>query len=285
MCINRRVYNTICQQSGMVRYRRKKLRYGISSGALTFAAGWAVVALIMPTTAFESVPRWKSTLWVYLGTHLIELSTSHTGGFGFNSVQPVEIAGLPQEIYLLPMLAVAVAAGYTCYELQSTRISYNVSNAVAAGTGYFLTGLVAMVISNIRPSISSLLLFALVIGGGIWIGSTLLGYLSGGLPFLGVASLGNIAAMGILVVLGGVAIVSAILGLIVVAFGAAVIVGSSFGVSRQLERRGNRHSKDVGFPRFHGLQLFVENYWLQIFALGVVLIALVYGISGNVIQV
>lgn len=269
----------------MSRYRRKQqLRYGISSGILTFTAGWAIVTLIMPTTAFESVPRWKSTLWVYLGTNLIKLSDSHTGGFGYSTIEPVEIAGLPGVTYLLPILAVTVAAGYTCYELRSTRIKHNVSNALAAGAGYFLTGLVAMFVSNIQPSISSLLLIALVVGGGIWIGSTLLGYLSGGLPFLGIASFGSIAAVGTLVVLGGITIVSAIEGLIVVSFGVAAVVGSSFGVSRQLERQGSR-SRDTQFPRLYGLQLVLEKHWFQILVTTTVVLALIYGISGNEIPI
>lgn len=269
----------------MSRYRRKRLRYGISSGVLTFTAGWAIITLVTATTAFKSVPRWKSTLWVYLGTNLIELSDSHTGGLGFNTVQPVEIAGLPSEIYLLPVLVVTVAASYTCYQLRSTRIKHNVSNALAAGAGYFLTGLVAMFISNIQPTISNLLLIAFIVGGGIWVGSTLLGYLSSGLPFLGIASLGSISAVGILVVLGGITIVSTIYGLIVMAFGVAVIVGSSFGVSRQLRRRGNRYSRDVRFPRLRGLQLVIEKHWFQILVITIVVIALIYGISGKSIQI
>ncbi|MFC3957881.1 hypothetical protein [Halovivax cerinus] len=269
----------------MSRYRRKQqLRYGISSGILTFTAGWAIVTLITPTTAFKSVPRWKSTLWVYLGTNLIELSDSHTGGFGYNTVEPVKIVDLPDVVYLLPILAVTVAAGYTCYELRSTRVRHNISNALAAGAGYFLTGLVAMFISNVQPTISSLLLIAFVVGGGIWVGSTLLGYLSGGLPFLGIASLGSIAAIGILVLLGGIAILSAIQGLIMMAFGVAVVVGSSFGVSRQLERRGGR-SPDVRFPRLRGLQLTVEKHWFPILVTTIVVLALAYGTSGRTIQI
>lgn len=269
----------------MARHRRKQLRYGISSGVLSFIAGWAIVALTMPTTVFESVPRWQSTLWAYLGAHLVELSDSHTGGYGFGSVQPVEIAGLPSMIYFLPLIAVAVAASYTCYNLYSTRIKHNVSNGMAAGAGYFLTGLIAMFVSNIQPSISIVLLFALVIGGGIWIGSTLLGYLSGDLPFFGVASLGTLAAVGILVVLGGIAIVVSIRGLILMAFGSSIVVGGAAGVSRQLERKGNRYSRDVEFARLRGFQLFVENNWFQIVVLLAVLVALIYGISGNVIRI
>lgn len=268
----------------MYRHRRKQLRYGISSGILTFTAGWAIIALILPTTVFEPVPRWKSTLWVFLGTNLIELSDSYTGGLGLNTVQPVEIAGLPSEIHLLPILAVTTAAGYTCYQLRSTRVKHNVSNALAAGAGYFLTGLVAMYISNIQPAISSLLLIAFFVGGGIWIGSTLLGYLSGGLPFLGIASFGSIAAVGILVLLGGMAIVSTILGLIIIAFGVAVVVGSSFGVSRQLRRRGSRYSNDVRFPRLRGLQLVLEKHWFPIIVVAIVVAALIYGISGKTIH-
>lgn len=268
----------------MYRHRHKQLRYGIASGVLTFAAGWATIALIMPTTVFESVPRWKSTLWVYLGTNLIELSDSHTGGLGFNTMQPVEIASLPSITYILPIVTVTIAAGYTCYELRSTRLKHNVSNALAAGAGYFLTGLVAMFISDIQPTMSDFLLIALVLGGGLWIGSTILGYLSGGLPFFGVASLGSIAAVGTLVILGGITILAVIQGLILMAFGVAVVVGASFGVSRQLERRGSRYSGDVRFARIRGLQLIFEKYWLQILATTIVIFALIYGISGNTIQ-
>lgn len=269
----------------MSRYRRKRFRYGFSSGAISFVGGWALVALLTPNEAFVSIERWKSTLWVYLGTHGIKLSDIHQGGVGFGGVQPARIAGVPEWTAYLPFIVVGVAAGYTCYEIHSSRIKHNVSNAFAAGAGYFLTGLVALVVSDMQPSLSTLLLIALVVGGGIWAGSVVLGRATGDLPFIGIASFGTIAALGILVILGGLAILAVIQGLLVASIGGSGTVGVGFGFSRRLERQGNRYSRQEDYPRLRGLHIFLSEHWVQLTVLTVIVGALVYGISGNVIQV
>ena len=147
----------------MRRHRRKKLRYGLVSGFVAFAGGWAIATFLTPTDAFTNYPRWQTTLWVFLGAHLVELSSVHTGGIGLNSQQPLELFEIPTYIRLVPVVAVTAASVYTCTEISTNRLKQNISNAFGAGTGYFVAGLIAMVASDIQPGISMVLL----IGGGV----------------------------------------------------------------------------------------------------------------------
>lgn len=263
----------------MARLRRKRHRYGLTSGILAFAAGWAAITLILPNSALSAFPRWKTSLWVYLGTHFVRLSDVFFGGVGLNTVQPVDVVGLQSNVFAIPVAAAGLAGLYTCYEINSTRIKHNIENAMTAGTGYFLCGLAAMILADVRPEVSMILIIALVVGGGIWLGSTVLGFLTGGLPFIGIASLGSIAAIGILMLMGGIAILSAILGLVAISFIAPGLAGALVGISRQLERRGRRH--DSRFSRSHGLYSFAHEYWKVIVATGLIAVALFVGLTGG----
>jgi hypothetical protein len=227
------------------------MRLGLVTGVLAFCAGWAVIALLAPQGVFNA-PRWQNTLWMYLGANTVTLNT---GVLGQNTIQPVSEAELSEFVYLVPVIAVGVAGSYICSQIQSSRLKHNISNSMAAGTGYFLAALVAMVLSDIRPGISFLLIIALVLGGGLWIGSTLIGALSNEIPLIGIASLGTVVAVGLLVILGGVEILSVIQGLVLISFARAVVVGAGFGLSRRLEQRG-RHSE---YPRLAGVRHFLKD--------------------------
>jgi len=261
----------------MARLRQKQLRYGLTSGVLAFAAGWAAIAILLPKSAIVDYPRWQTSLWVYLGAHLVELSDSYLGGVGFDTINAFELVDLSGLIYLIPVATASIAGFYTCYKMNSTRIKHNISNAMAAGMGYFLAGLAAMLLADIRPSISMVLVLAFVAGLGIWLGSTILGILTRGIPFIGIASLGGIAAIGIIIVVGGVAILSAIWGLMGVAFAAPGGAGAIVGVSRQLERRGRGY--DTQFSRTRGLQSFIKEYWMLIFVIVIIGGALTIGLT------
>lgn len=266
----------------MRRLRRRKLRYGLSSALVAFLAGWAVTTFLTPEAVFGA-PRWQTTLWVYLGAHFVELSNTHTGGLGLETVQPVVAADVPTFVHFIPVLAVASAALYTCWQIHSSKIEHNVSNAVAAGMGYFVVSVGALIVSDMRPSITMLLVLALLVAGGFWLGSTFVRAFSGGLPFIGIASFGTVAALGILLFLGGLTVVSVLWGVIAVSFGGAAVVGFGVGVSRQLERRGNRRGGRL--PRLHGLALWVERHWIEIILVTTVLTALIIGLnSGETIR-
>ena len=255
-------------------HRRQRMRLGLVTGLLAFCAGWAVIALLAPQEVFDA-PRWQNTLWMYLGANTVELNQ---GILSQESVQPVNVADLPEYVYLLPILGVGIASSYICSEIQSGRVKHNMSNSMAAGASYFLTALVAMVISDIQPGISFLLIIALVAGGGLWIGSTLIGALSRGIPFLGIASLGTVVAIGIVVILGSVAVLSVIQGLVVVSFAPAMVVGAGFGISRRLERRGRRSD----YPRIAGLRDLLEDSWKETLVTVLVLVGLIIGLNGGI---
>lgn len=257
----------------MARYQQKRMRLGILTGGLAFCAGWAIIALLAPKAVFDA-PRWQNTLWMFLGANTIKLNR---GLYGQDAIQPVTVAELPDFVYLLPIVGVAVASAYICYEIRTNRLKHNVSNALAGGTGYFLTALVAMVLSDIHPTITFILVIALLLGGGLWIGSTVIGALGQGMPFFGIASLGTVVAIGVLVILGGVAILSVIQGLIVVSFAPAAIVGAGFGVSRRLKRQGGRSD----YPRVAGLQQFFKNWWKETLVVSLVLVGLSIGLTGS----
>lgn len=258
----------------MTRFQQKRMRMGILSGLLAFCGGWAAVALVAPQAVFDA-PRWQNTLWLFLGANRVTLQR---GMFGQEAIQPIAVANLPATVYLLPLVVVGVASAYVCHEIRTNRVKWNVSNAMAAGTGYFLTALIAMVLSDIRPTITVLLVIALVLGGGLWIGSAVVGAVGRGIPFLGIASLGSVVAVGVLVIFGGIALLSVVQGLVVLAYLPSAAVGLMFGVSRQLERRGRRSD----YPRIAGLRQFLEESWKEVLIVAVVFVALVIGLTRGV---
>jgi len=95
------------------------------------------------------------------------------------------------------------------------------------------------------------------------VGSTIISSSTGGLPFIGITSLGTVAAVGFVVLVGGAAVLSAIGGLVAVALVPPVLVGTAAGSIRRLEKIGGRGRKD-GYLR--GLKLVAEKYWLGILA-------------------
>lgn len=260
--------------------RRRRLPYGFLAGFLAFAGGWAVSAILTPAAAFPSYPRWQSTLWVYLGSHYIELSSVYTGGFGVRGTQPLELVTLPEWIYLVPAAAVGVASVYVCRERTSSKLKRNVSNALGAGTGYIVAGILAINASAIQPGISSILLVGGGIAVAIWLGSSMLGYSTRGMSFFGVASLGTVFAIGVVFLLGGLTVLVSIWGLVAIGAGTAVAVGLVFGLEGEIKQKGRHTNSDT--PRLAGLKRIVESNWKELIAVSVVLLGLYVGLVGSV---
>jgi len=256
--------------------RRQKFRLGLISGIITFAGGWAVSALLTPATVFPSYPRWQSTLWVYLGAHFVELSGVYTSGSDFGTAQIIGPLGLPSFIFVVPVVAVSIGSIYICREMSTKNFKKNFSNAMGAGAGYFVAGLSAMVVSSIQPAVTSILLIAGAVLLAIWLGSSIVGAATRGLPFFGFAQLGTVLALGVLVLLGGVAILSVVWGLVAVSFGTAALSGIVIGAERELKRKGMYQQSDV--PRIAGLKAYTVSYWKELAALSLVLIGLYYGV-------
>ena len=263
--------------------KRHQLRLGLPAGVLAFLAGWAIAAFLSPLTVLPDQPRWQATLWVYLGAHFIELSNVYTGGTGLGGSSLEEFApGVRTDwVPIIPGVLVGVATVYACYEMPYTsRMKFNIRNALTVGTGYFLAGLGAMIISDMQPGFTMVLIVGLVVGAAIWLGSSFVGALTRGLPFFGIASLGTIAMIGLLLLLGGVTLIATIWGLILMSFGVPVVVGAGISASRTLEKYGQRGGSG-DFPRLEGLNWLVRKHAKGIGATVVILLALLVGLRGG----
>jgi len=260
----------------MRRHRKKSLKYGLGSGLVAFLGGWAAITFLIPETPFDQVARWKGLIWVYLGTHFVRISDIHTGESGFNTVQPVTLTNAPEIVFIIPIVAIGIAALYTCYQFKSSKIKHNISNAISAGMGYFLIVMTAIVMTDARPSVSVILTLALLVAGGLWLGSTFLSSFSRGVPFIGVTSFGTLAAVGVLLLLGGLAVLRAMYGVFVLSFGASALVGLAVGINRRIKQLGNH--RNARFPRLHGLKRWGREYWMELLVTVMVLGALFVGL-------
>lgn len=264
----------------MRRNRRKKLYYALFSGIIAFVAGWAISTIVIPEAPFPGTERWRSTLWIYLGAHGIPLSDVHLGGAGFNSTQPLELVENPSIVKYIPLIVVGCAGAYTTHQISSRKIKKTVSNALAAGSAYFLTGITAVILTDMQPGISMLLL----IGGGIaaaaWIGSSFLRAATRGFPIFGVTSLGTLLGLGFLFVAGGFALLSVLYELVAISYAGAAIAGILIGTERSLRFDGKRRSSD--WPRIASAKHRARENWMEITLVtavsGLLYLALIDGI-------
>jgi hypothetical protein len=257
--------------------RRKKAKLGLLAGVLAFVAGWAVVALLAPDNIF-GVERWKGTLWIHLGSHFVDLTVDGRGLGPPTYGQAVKIAEMPSFLYALPVVFVFVASVYVSHEIGGQKLKHYVSNAMAAGMGYFVAALLAMIASDMQPSLSQILLIGVGVAAAVWLGSTLLGFLRNGVGFIGVTSLGTIFAIGALVLLGGVAVAVQIRGIVAVSFVPAIVGGLVVGGEYRARKLG-RHSE---YPRTAGTRRWLGANWTWVLAVTVVGVALVIGLNGGV---
>jgi len=102
------------------------------SGLLAFVTGWAVVAVLASDGAFSNVPKWQSSLWLYLVGHGIRLCDIHLGGIGFSSTQPLSTMNDSMRLRYVPLVAVTGAALYTYAKFFSPKIKRSVSKTIGA---------------------------------------------------------------------------------------------------------------------------------------------------------
>lgn len=264
----------------MRRNRRKKRYSALFSGVIAFAAGWAISTILIPETPFAGTERWKSTLWLYLGAHGIPLSNVHLGGTGFDTRQPLTLVESPLIVRYIPLIVVTCAGAYTTTQISSIQFKTTVSNALAAGSAYFLTALVAVVITDMQPGISMLLL----IGGGIaaaaWVGSSFLRAATRGFPFFGVISLGTLLGLGFLFVAGGAALLSMLWELVAISYAGAALAGVLIGTERSLRSDGKRRSSE--WPRIASAKYRMRENWTEIIAVIVVGVLLFFALTNGV---
>jgi len=255
-------------------------RYAFLSGSLAFVAGWAVVAILAPDGAFTEVPRWRSSLWLYLGAHGIPLSDIYLGGSSFSSTQPLSVIDSSVPFRYVPLAAVIAGAVYTASKFSSTRIKRSVSRTFDAGSAYFLAALAAMVVSDIQPGVSTILLIAGVVAAAAWLGSSFLGTFTRSIPIIGVASLGTILSLGIVLVAGSAAILTMLWQLVAISFGVAAAAGVVTGAERKARKEGKRMSDE--WPRATFVKRRIRENWLELGIILVIFGLLYAGVTGAV---
>lgn len=198
--------------------RRRQLIYGVAWGAAAFLVGVAATWLAVGTQFSPDLPRWRAAAWVYLGANYVGVEGIGSGltlvGVRTNmlSVRPefAYLRALPVGLCVLAGVLVSDSIGYT------SRPRYLIENGVSIALGYAIVGIAVIFLSNAQPSFTSLLLVFLGGGVALFIGGTVISRVSGDLPFLGVASLGTVFLVGLLVLAGGFVIVQTLAPLFVI---------------------------------------------------------------------
>lgn len=192
--------------------RRYQLQYGTLWGASAFLVGPAATFLVVPPDLLD-VEKWRTAAWIFLNAHRFPIAGIRVlafSGIG-RDVNLIEASGQLRALYTLPPVLITFAAVLTGDSLRyTTRPKYVVQNCAGAIAGYIGAAHVTILASGARPAVTFVILLAGLLGGGLFVGSTVASRLTGGLPVFGVTTLGGLAAIGLAIILGGITVITAI---------------------------------------------------------------------------
>ncbi|WP_436934029.1 hypothetical protein [Halovenus marina] len=192
--------------------RRYQLKYGALWGAAAFLVGLSATYLVTPPDLLD-VEKWKTAAWLFLnanGVPIAGISVPGLSGISGN-VNLIETTDQFRALYVLPPILVTFAAVLTGDSLRyTTRPKYVVQNCAGAMVGYIAAALLTILASDARPAVAVVILLGGLLGGGLFIGSTVANRLTGGLPVFGVTTLGGLAAIGLAIILGGITVITAL---------------------------------------------------------------------------
>lgn len=215
-----------------MRLKKRRLIYGSTIGAGTFIVGVLLVWLTTPVEQVTGLPSWKAAVWVFLEANGVTLET----GAGASSFVASSTPEVPRLLigWAFPLLLISLGTILTVSGVSGTgRFSYMVENGSTVLYGYLGVGLIALLESGARPALAGFTAIILFVTAATFVGSTVIEKATGGLPFFGVASLGLIIVLGMVIVLVGIAVLSAILPMIILGVSGAVIgIASIWGVRK-----------------------------------------------------
>ncbi|SNR58149.1 hypothetical protein SAMN06266787_10541 [Halorubrum ezzemoulense] len=254
--------------------------YALFSAAVVFTAGWAVSIILIEEGSISNIPRWRSTLWYYLTNHGIPLSEAYNTQSSVGVSSPLLAAEEPSIVRTIPVAATVVAGAYTSYQKSTHHIKTAATDALTAGSAYFLIALSATVLTDIQPQLSSLLLIGGLIAGAAWVGSSFLSTFTRNIPIIGVASLGTILALGFILIAGSAAIISILWELLAISYIGAAIGGVGVGAEKAIRRRGKRRQTNT--PRLTGTKILLKENLTEIIVVVGVAILLYAALTGAV---
>lgn len=199
--------------------RRYQLQYGALWGIAAFLVGLVATYVVTPPDLLD-VEKWRTAAWLFLNANGIPIAGIRVlglSGIGSN-VNLIEATDQLRALYTLPPLLVTLSAVLTGDSLRyTTRPKYVVQNCAGAIVGYIGAALITILASGARPAVAIIILLAGLLGGGLFIGSTVANRLTGGLPVFGVTTLGGLAAIGLAIILGGITVISALAPILAIA--------------------------------------------------------------------
>lgn len=176
--------------------------------------------------------------------------------------------------WTIPVITVSLATAYAAYRGRQRRgMLNNIYDSTRVGLFYLGCIVAAMVLTNVQPELSIFLVILLVIVLSMAVGSRLVGSVTGGLPFIGIASLGSIFLVGLLFVLGGLAVIGALIGPIIISVGTSAAVGTFIAVERHMANRGHGHDS---MSTVYGLVSFLQEYQVETIIVVIIIAAATY---------
>lgn len=204
-----------------MRIEQRRVAYGTVIGAGAFIIGVILVWLTMPVEQVSGLADWRAALWVFLDVNGINLEPTSTGFALLSSAAP-DVPKLNIG-WAFPFILVAIGAILSASGVSGTsRFRYMMENGGTVLYGYLGIGLIATAESGARPAIAGITAILLLFVVVIYVGSTITQKITGGLPFIGIASLGTIAVVGLIFVFAGIAIIEAMLPMVVVSAGGTI---------------------------------------------------------------
>lgn len=196
-----------------MRVRQRQIVYGSAFGATTFLVGWAITVFLTPPDVLAELPRWKSSLWIYLSAHFVSISGLQLVGIGAAFVEVDLLSHFPQlQILRVMPIFLTTIGGLLMIEVvnYTTRFHHLIQNAGSLLIGYLSVGFLAFIVSGAQPGVAMLIVSGAILAAGAYIGGTVTQRLTGAVPVFAVISVGGVVLIGLLILLGGTAIVTAI---------------------------------------------------------------------------
>lgn len=203
-----------------MRLEKRRIVYGSVIGAGAFIAGVLLVWLTVPVDRVNNLPEWRAAVWVFLDAHGITIETAATQ----NAFRVTTEPDLPtlRIGFALPFLLVAIGAALTVSGVSGTaRLRYMIENGSAVLYGYLGVGLIALLESGAQPVVAALAAIVFILIVSMYVGSAVVGSVTSGIPFIGIASLGSVIVLGLVFLFVGAVILEAMLPMIIVAVGGA----------------------------------------------------------------
>jgi len=197
-----------------MRLWERQLVFGTGWGLVAFAVAYLATYYAIPAKTIDpGLPAWKLVAWFYLSANFVSIDGMQILGFQGMLTEVDLLKSFQEFAYLrvVPATAIFVASllvnvsmGYT------TRLIHVVKNSAYIVPSYVGAVVLLVVVSDARPGVG-LILGAFVVGGAaLGIGVLIVRAVGEVIPVLGIASLSGIAFVGLLVLVGSIAVVETI---------------------------------------------------------------------------